>query len=60
MAKINGNVMAQVITLQEGKKVSVDVAQVREVIRLVRRFLSQQDEAAILQWVRGATRPKKA
>ena len=60
MPKINGNVMAQVITLQEGKKVSVDVAQVHEVIRLVRRFLSKQEDAAILQWVRGATRSKKA
>ena len=52
MAKINGNVMAQVITLQEGKKVSVDIAQVKEVMRLVRRYLSQHTDEEVTGWVR--------
>ena len=60
MPKINGNVMAQVITLQEGKKVSVDVAQVKEVIRLVRRYLYQHSDAEVSGWVRSAKRPTKA
>lgn len=60
MAKVNGNVMAQVITLQEGKKVSVDIAQVKEVMRLVRRYLSQHTDAEVMGWVRSTKQPKSA
>ena len=60
MPKINGNVMAQVITLQEGKKVNVDIAQVREVIRLVRRYLYQHSDEEVCRWVREAKRSQQA
>lgn len=32
--KVNGNELAKVVTEKEGKKISVNIAQVREVLRL--------------------------
>lgn len=59
MAKINGNVMAQVVTMHEGLQVSVNIAQVKEILRITRRFLSKYEDAEILAWVRMSKGLKK-
>ena len=45
---INLNKVAVDITLKEGKKVSVSIAQVKEVIRLYNHFLAKEDVLDVL------------
>ena len=42
MAKINLNVMAKHITLEEGGKKSLSIAQVKEVMKLTLEYLRQE------------------
>lgn len=49
---MNGNELARRITLKEGKKVSLPIGQVKEVIRLVRLDLKRQSDAEVIRWVR--------
>ena len=37
--KLNGNILARTITLQEGQRISLPISQVKEVIRLLRAEL---------------------
>lgn len=47
--KIDLNEFAREITLQEGKKISVNNAQVKEVLRLVLVGLAKKDESQVLE-----------
>lgn len=49
--KINGNTLARQITLAEGKKVSLPIAQVKEVLRLAKELLAEHKASEVLQWV---------
>lgn len=51
-ARINGNTLAQAVVKAEGKKVEVNIAQVREVIRCTRVALRGYSDAQIVAWVR--------
>jgi len=50
------NEFAKRITLKEGKKKSLSIAQVKEVIRLVMEELAKEDNADIVRIVRRAAR----
>ena len=60
VASALSNVMAQVVTMHEGLQVSVNIAQVKEILRITRRFLSKYEDAEILGWVREAKGRKKS
>lgn len=49
--KINGNKLAQAIALDEGKKVQVNVAQIKEILRIVREHLGRHKGSEVLAWV---------
>ena len=49
--KVNEHVLAIAITLAEGKKVSLSIAQIKEVLRLTRRALQQFEDKELLEGV---------
>ena len=49
--RINGNDLARIITRREGKKVSLPIAQVKEVVKLVRGYLRAYPDAEIRRWI---------
>ena len=49
--RINGNDLARIITKREGKKISLPIAQVKEVIKLMRVYLRAYPDAEIRRWV---------
>ena len=62
MLKINRNVMAAEVTIREGKKKSVSIAQVKEVQRLTLLYLSTFNIASVwrlLRMVRKEAKSKK-
>lgn len=55
---MNNNEFAKIITLTEGKKVSQSIAQVKEVIKLIKEEVSQWSDAEILKFFRKKSKKK--
>lgn len=51
MARVNGNVLAQAVAAREGKKVAVNIAQIKEVLRCLQDEVRDDDQHSASEWL---------